>query len=166
MLLPIRRIEVAPSRWHICAMTQPDLNNLDAEQLRALVAQLMGIASTQEAQLQTLQQRHQIVEQRNQHLEAVNAKLSHELLLLRRLKFSAQSEKISALQRSLLDDIIAADASAIELEWADLVKDEPINNKPKQQPKRVAIPAELPRIKIEHEPENTQCLWLSAQAYR
>lgn len=138
-------------------MTQTDLNNLDAEQLRALVAQLMGNASTQEMQLQTLQQRNQSIEQRNQHLEAVNAKLSHELLLLRRLKFGAQSEKISALQRSLLDDIIDADASAIELEWADLVKDEPINNKPKQQPKRVAIPAELPRIKIEHEPENTQC---------
>ncbi|MDO9520101.1 MAG: transposase, partial [Pseudohongiella sp.] len=106
----MQRIEVHTCQWHTYAMTQPDLNKLDAEQLRALVAQLIGNASTQEMQLQTLQQRNQSIEQRNQHLEAVNAKLSHELLLLRRLKFGAQSEKISPLQRSLLDDIIDADA--------------------------------------------------------
>ncbi|HBX37111.1 MAG TPA: hypothetical protein DEG76_07435 [Pseudohongiella sp.] len=128
-------------------MTQVDLNKLDAEQLRNLVAQLMGSAADQEQQLQTLQQRTVTAEQRNRHLEAVNAKLSHELLLLRRLKFGKHSEKLSPLQQSLLEDIIDADTSAIEQEWADQIKDEPISNKPKAQPKRVALPPELPRKK-------------------
>ena len=157
MLLPNKRIELNAWQWHTCAMTQPDLNKLDAEQLRALVTQLMGNAAEQQVEVQALQQRTERIEQRNQHLEAVNAKLSHELLLLRRLKFGKQSEKLDSLQRSLLEDIIDADTSAIEQQWADLVKDEPINNKPKTQPKRVALPAELPRTPIRHEPQNTQC---------
>ena len=49
-------------------MTDVDLNKLDAEQLRNLVAQLMGNAADQEQQLQTLQQRHQSVEQRNRNV--------------------------------------------------------------------------------------------------
>ena len=157
MLLPNKRIELNAWQWHTCAMTQPDLNKLDAEQLRALVTQLMGNAAEQQVEVQALQQRTERIEQRNQHLEAVNAKLSHELLLLRRLKFGKQSEKLDSLQRSLLEDIIDADTSAIEQQWADLVKDEPINNKPKTQPKRVALPAELPRTLIRHEPQNTHC---------
>ena len=157
MLLPNKRIELNAWQWHTCAMTQPDLNKLDAEQLRALVTQLMGNAAEQQVEVQALQQRTERIEQRNQHLEAVNAKLSHELLLLRRLKFGKQSEKLDSLQRSLLEEIIDADTSAIEQQWADLVKDEPINNKPKTQPKRVALPAELPRTLIRHEPQNTHC---------
>ena len=46
-------------------MTQVDLNKLDADQLRNLVAQLMGSAADQEQQLQTLQQRTVTAEQRN-----------------------------------------------------------------------------------------------------
>ena len=42
MLLPNKRIELNAWQWHTCAMTQPDLNKLDAEQLRALITQLMG----------------------------------------------------------------------------------------------------------------------------
>lgn len=157
MLSPNKRIELSACRWHTGIMNQPDLNKLDAEQLRALVAQLMGSQTEHEVQLQTLQQRHDSAEQRNRHLEAVNAKLSHEVLLLRRLKYGKHSEKLSPLQGSLLEDIIDADTSAIEQEWADQIKDEPISNKPKAQPKRVALPAELPRTKIRHEPDNTQC---------
>src|SRR5690554_552696 len=133
MLSPNKRIELSACRWHTGIMNQPDLNKLDAEQLRALVAQLMGSQTEHEVQLQTLQQRHDSAEQRNRHLEAVNAKLSHEVLLLRRLKYGKHSEKLSPLQGSLLEDIIDADTSAIEQEWADQIKDEPISNKPKAQ---------------------------------
>ena len=133
-------------QWHTYAMTQPDLNTLDAQQLRALASQLL-------VRVADIEQ----VEKRNQYLETVNAKLTHEMALLRRFRFGKQSEKISALQYALLDDIIDSDLSAIEQEWSDLVKDEPLRSKPKSQPKRVAIPPELPRIQILHEPENTQC---------
>src|SRR5690606_1611717 len=77
--------------------------------------------------------------------------------LLRRLKFGKHSEKLSPLQRSLLDDIVDADISCIEQEWADQIKNEPISNKPPAQPKRGALPPELPRTPIHHQPYHTQC---------
>lgn len=127
-------------------MSSPDLNTLDADQLRALASQLLGRVADMER-----------IEQRNQYLETVNAKLTHEMALLRRLKFGKHSEKLSPLQRTLLDDIVDADISAIEQEWADQIKNDPISNKPPAQPKRVALPPELPRTPIHHEPDNTQC---------
>ena len=71
-----------------------------------------------------------------------------------------QTQRVAhPLQQILLEDIIDIDTSAIEQEWADQIKDEliTISNKPKAQPKCVALPPELPRTKIRHEPNNTQC---------
>jgi len=143
--------------WHTGRMTDVDLNSLNAEQLRTLAAQLIDRVATHEDQWQQLQQRHQSTEQRNRHLESVIAKLTHEVALLRRLKYGKHSEKLSPLQRSLLEDIIDADTSAIEQQWAEQLGDAHIKKKPAAQPRRVALPAELPRVKVLHEPDSTRC---------
>ena len=70
----------------------PDLETLDAEQLRHAVRQLA---------------------QQVKFNQALIDKLTHENALLKRLKFAAQSERHTPEQRSLLEDEIEADLAAV-----------------------------------------------------
>ena len=128
---------------------QQSLNNLSAEQLREMVASLMGHVTAKDAQIV----RHQT---ELKHSQALNAKLTHENALLKRMKFAAQSERFNAQQRSLLEDEIEADLAAVAVEIEQL---QPPAAAPeaKQQPKRQPLPAHLPRREIRHEPESTTC---------
>lgn len=114
---------------------QQSLTELSAEQLREMMGRLL-------------------VEVR--HKQAVIDKLTHENALLKRLKFAAQSERYSAEQKSLLDETLDADLQAVSDEIAQLTSTEgpPVA---KQQPKRQALPAHLPRREIRHEPESSTC---------
>jgi transposase len=116
-------------------VTTSDLSRLDAEQLRALLAH-----SQREVAAMKL-----LVE-----------KMTHEMAVLKRLKFAAKSEAYSPEQRSLLEEAIDADIAAIEgvLEKA---KGKPPAGDDKQQPKRQPLPSHLPRREIRHEPETTAC---------
>lgn len=131
--------------------TQPDLNNLSADQLRTLAAQLMV----------EVEQKDEVIERKaraNRHLEAVNEKINHELAILKRHKYVRSSEVLNQQQCSLLDELIVADIGAIEEELARAK--EQVTEKPKskpQQPKRAPLPPELPRVTIEHEPDNSTC---------
>ncbi|PLX60034.1 IS66 family transposase [Sedimenticola selenatireducens] len=145
-------------------MTQrPDLNQLSADQLRALAGELMeSLASRDE----TLKQRDQALEQRDKKLsqqdrelldsKTLIEKLTHELALLKRHKFARRSEQLDAVQGRLLDELIEGDIAAIE---AELAKAQPTTTaaKSRQQPKRAPLPPQLPRTLIHHEPDNTQC---------
>ena len=90
------------------------------------------------------------------HISAVNAKMAHEMAVLKRLKFAATSERFRPEQKSLLEEAIDEDLEALEREVGKL-------NRPakqpgeKQTPKRQPLPAHLPRHDIHHEPENTTC---------
>ena len=59
------------------------------------------------------------------------------------------------MQRSLLDESIDADIEAISLEL-EILNNKPVSP-PKQQPRRVALPAAFLRRDIHHEPEITHC---------
>jgi len=83
-------------------------------------------------------------------------KMTHEMAVLKRLKFAAKSEAYSPEQRSLLEEAIDADISAIEGEL-DKAKGKPATGDEKQQPKRQPLPSHLPRREILHEPERTTC---------
>ena len=111
------------------------LSELSAEQLREMTTRLMT------------ELRHQ---------RALNEKLAYENALLKRMKFAAQSERHNAEQRSLLEDEIDADLAAVAREIAQLGSPATAP-KDKQQPKRQALPANLPRREIRHEPESTMC---------
>jgi transposase len=117
------------------AVTTSDLSLLDAEQLRELLAQ-----SQREVAAMKL-----LVE-----------KMTHEMAVLKRLKFAAKSEAYSPEQRSLLEEAIDADIAAIEGEL-DKAKGKSAAGDDKQQPKRQPLPSHLPRREIRHEPETTTC---------
>ena len=152
-------------------MTQrPDLNQLSADQLRALAGELVESLASREQALkqrdQALKQQDQTLKQRDKQLsqqdrELLNSKtliekLTHELALLKRHKFARRSEQLEAVQGQLLDELIDGDIAAIE---AELAKAQPTATaaQSRQQPKRAPLPPDLPRTLIHHEPDNTQC---------
>jgi transposase/FtsZ-binding cell division protein ZapB len=111
------------------------LSHLNAEELREMVQSLRQTVSFKQATID---------------------KLTHENVLLKRLKFAAQSERFSAEQRSLLEETLDEDTQAVHDEMAEL-NTEPIPARVKDQPKRQPLPANLPRIDIRHEPDSTTC---------
>jgi transposase len=117
-------------------MTSPaDLAHLDAEQLRALAARLM-------AEMQAKQ--------------VLIDKLTHEMAVLKRIRFAATSEAYTGEQQRLLFETIETDLAALQAE-IDQVTPEAADQRGKQQPRRAALPANLPRTQIVHEPASTTC---------
>ena len=125
------------------------LNQLDAQQLREVVRSLMGTVTTQ--QLEIERRDHEIA-----FKQAVIDKINHEMAVLKRLKFAAKSEAFNAEQKSLLEETIDADLAALQAEL-DKIKPKSKDKGEKSAPKRQALPANLPRREIHHEPENTTC---------
>lgn len=124
-------------------MTQrPELNQLSADQLRALAADLMDSLASKDRELH--------------YSKTLNEKLTHELALLKRHRFAKRSEQLDAVQGRLLDELVDCDIAAIEAELAQ-VQPEPAAKPPRQKPKRSPLPPELPRTEIHHEPDQTQC---------
>ena len=65
-------------------------------------------------------------------------------------KFGRSREQLDAGQASLLDETIDADIAAIEQELQDLAPAAKTEAESRQQPKRAALPAELPRVQVHH----------------
>ena len=57
----------------------------------------------------------------------------------------------------MLEETIAADIAAIEQELQDLAPPDEVAKEPRQKPKRAALPPELPRVELHHEPDSTTC---------
>ena len=111
------------------------LNQLDAPQLREMVRSLMGELAFKQATID---------------------KITHEMAVLKRLKFAAKSEAFNAEQKSLLEETIDADLAALQAELDKVLPREKDTGE-KKQPKRQTLPAHLPRREIHHEPESTTC---------
>jgi transposase len=111
------------------------LNQLDAPQLREMVRSLMGELAFKQATID---------------------KITHEMAVLKRLKFAAKSEAFNAEQKSLLEETIDADLAALQAEL-DKVQPSEKDTGEKKQAKREKLPATLPRREVHHEPENTTC---------
>jgi len=126
-----------------------DIDTLDPQQLR----QALRAAQAQVAVKSELVARH---ERTVAFKQTVIDKLTHEMAVLKRLKFAATSERFNPEQKSLLEEAIDEDLEALAREVERLVpaaKD----NAEKRQPKRQALPADLPRREIRHEPQTTTC---------
>jgi transposase len=117
------------------AMTETvDLHNMDEAQMRQLVQRLMGELK---------------------HKQALLDKLAYEMALLKRLKFAAKTEALSADQRSLLEEALEEDLQAVHEEIEQM---QPTAERAERaQPKRLPLPAQLPRQHFEHEPQQTEC---------
>lgn len=118
------------------------LDAMDAQQLRALAATLIEKVSRQDHELRFRQAR---IDQ-----------LTHEMALLRRLQFAARSERLDSGQRSLLEESIDADLEAIGQEL-EALQPAARDQERKATPKRLPLPANLPRVDVRHEPQNTLC---------
>ena len=117
-------------------MTSPaDLDHLDAEQLRALAMRLMAEMRAKQTLID---------------------KLTHEMAVLKRIKFAAASEAYTGEQQRLLFETIETDLEALQAE-IDKVAPEIADQRERQQPKRVALPSHLARKEIVHEPASTTC---------
>lgn len=134
------------------------LQHMDTRQLRALAEGLMA----------KLQDKDQQLISKDQEIHFKQTKidlLTHEIARYKRLQFAAKSEKLHADQRSLLDEALDADLAALEAQLQALrpAPAEPVSTEgstteaPKAKPRRTPLPAHLPRVEIQHEPENTAC---------
>lgn len=119
------------------------LEQMDAQQLRELALSLMG----------TLEQKEQELSAKSTRL----AQLTHEIAVLKRLRFGKKAEHLPpGVQGSLLEEALDEDIAAIELEL-HAIEPKAAPSAPKGQPKRVALPPELPRIEIRHDPASKDC---------
>ena len=130
------------------------LQNLNVQQLRELAAELIARVAQQ-----SLQHAVAIAAKDSdiRYRQAKIDKLTHELSTLKRWKFGRSSEQLNGTQISLLDETIDADIAAIEEELKELAAPPKTQTQPRQQPKRAALPAGLPRVDIHHEPDSTTC---------
>jgi transposase len=126
------------------------LDTLDPEQLRQAVRVLMAEMARKDELIEQ-QRRESVLKQ------ATIDKLTHEMAVLKRLKFAAQSEAFTTGQKSLLEETIDTDLAAVakEIEKVELDGKKPPQDKKK--PKRQPLPPHLPRREIHHEPEITTC---------
>ena len=140
------------------------LASLNAEQLRELTSDLIAKIATQDAQLiqrdlqiSGLDQANSSKDREIKFRQAKIDQLTHEIAVLKRWKFGRSREQLDAAQASLLDESIDADIAAIEQELQDLTPAAKTDPEARKQPKRAALPAELPRVDMRHEPDTTTC---------
>jgi len=150
------------------------LTRLNAEQLRELASHLIAKVARQGAQITRSDQQigerdlqiaslDQAIASKDREIlyrQARIDQLTHEMAVLKRWKFGRSREQLDAAQTSLLDETIDADIAAIEQELQELQELAPAaqtDTAPRNQPKRAALPAQLPRVQRHHEPESTTC---------
>jgi transposase len=125
--------------WVMLA-TPEELSNFSEAQLRELAASL-------------------ITELR--HKQTLITQLTHEMAILKRLKFAAKAERFNAQQRSLLDEDTDADLQGLSDEIDALTPQTTqaptTPNKQPAGPKRQILPPDLPRHEIRHEPTEIVC---------
>jgi hypothetical protein len=114
-----------------------DLAQLDEHQLRELVR---SMRTTIEADQAAIAYRDREIEFKQRLID----KITHEMAVLKRLKFAAQSERFTPEQRSLLEETIDADLAALDGEL-DKADSDGKKEREKQQPKRKPLPP--PRVR-------------------
>ena len=150
--------------WHSLAMdVATDLTRFSPAQLRRLAADLQTKIRDHEAvineQQHQLTERQQQLDRRDETIQRYRIreeKMTHELALLRRHRFGKRSEVLNTQQLSMLDDLVEEDTAALETELDKLASEERPRPK-KQQPARQALPPQLPRTEIRHDPASTTC---------
>jgi transposase len=131
-----------------------DALQISAADLAALEAAGLGALG---ARMQQMQQHLAHARQEIDWRDAKIEKLSFEMAQLKRLKFGKKSEQLDSEQRALFDESVDADIAAIEAELQALQAATKKTRTPGEQPKRAALPGQLPRVDRHHEPDSTTC---------
>jgi transposase len=130
----------------------------DSSHLQGMVRELQDTVSRLEGTVRYITARYE--------------KLSHEMAVLKRTTYGKKSERLGGNlvgeQAKLFEESVEEDIAGVELELAQLDEQRKQLNTTaastpestptaKAAPKRTALPANLPRVKIYHEPSNTTC---------
>jgi transposase len=83
--------------------------------------------------------------------------LALELAHLRRMRFGVRAEALSAEQRELFQETLAADLAATEAELEAQPRPGSAPRSPRSRAGRQALPEHLPRIEHRHEPDSCTC---------
>ena len=138
-----------------------DLHGLTPDVVVALAAQMLEHIASQAQQLdlkdQQIQRQTRDIAWRDAKLEKIN----FELARLKRWKFGARTEAMTAEQRLLFQDTLAEDEASLRAQLAALQAGLPETPKapkaPRATPRRQPLPEHLQRVAHHHEPEDTAC---------
>ena len=137
------------------------LQGLSQEAVTALAAQMLGHI---EKQARDLEVQHKLLQRKDRDIayrDAKIEKITFELARLKRWKFGAKSEAMTADQRQMFQDTLLEDEADLEAQLAALQAALPKTlAKPKvpaRRPRRQALPEHLRRVEHHHEPEDTTC---------
>jgi transposase len=147
---------------NICVMTSSptpeQIAKMDADQLRALLLSQIKVNSTLQAKVIEVQSTNAELQVVVKYKDAVISKITLELALHKRFRFSKKAESLTVEQRHLFDEMLDGDTAQIEQEELDkLPEQDKVVVTRSLQPKRKPLPPELPRTEIRHEPDSTLC---------
>ena len=138
-----------------------DLQGLSQEAITALAAQMLGHI---EQQARDLQAQQTLIQRKDRDIawrDAKIEKITFELARLKRWKFGAKSEAMTAEQRQMFQDTLLEDEADLEAQLAALQaalpKTQPKPKDAPRRPRRQALPEHLRRVEHHHEPEDTTC---------
>ena len=139
-----------------------DLEGLSRVELNAMIPQLLSHIDQQSLHIGEQRKRLDSAAQAIKWRDAKIEKIMFELARLKAWKFGAKSERMTAEQRELFAETLAADQASLEEQLAALqaaANPTPASSEPapKRKPKRAPLPAHLPRVDSRVEPENTTC---------
>ena len=142
-----------------------DPRSLSPAELTALISRLLSHVVEQDQHIGQQRKRLDSAEQSIKWRDAKIEKLNFELARLKRWKFGANSERMSAEQRELFAEALAADEASLEAQLAALQAQAGVTAAaaaaneppPKRRPKREHLPDHLPRVDRYVEPEDTTC---------
>ena len=120
-----------------------------------------GLSADAAALITRLQQQVQSQAREIAWAHAKLEKVNFELARLKRWKFGAKTEAMTAQQRALFQDTLAEDEASLQARLAELQRGLPEAPKtakaPPRKPRRQALPEHLERVEHRHEPEDTNC---------
>ena len=145
-----------------------DLQGLSQESITALAAQMLEHIQHQaheiEGRHRELELQQKLLERKDRDIafrDSKIEKITFELTRLKRWKYGAKSEAMSADQRQMFQDTLLEDEADLEAQLAALQAALPKTTtkakKVPRRPRRQALPDHLRRVEHQHEPEDTHC---------
>jgi transposase len=145
-----------------------DLQGLSPDTVATLAAQMLEHIRHQAGELQSkgheLELQQKLLQRKDRDIafrDAKIEKITFELTRLKRWKYGAKSEAMTADQRQMFQDTLLEDEADLEAQLAALQAALPkMQAKPKatpRRPRRQALPDHLRRVEHHHEPEDTTC---------
>ena len=145
-----------------------DLQGLSPDRIAALAAQMLEHIRHQASELQSqgheLERQQKLLQRKDRDIayrDAKIEKITFELARLKRWKYGAKSEAMTADQRQMFQDTFLEDEADLEAQLAALQaacpKVQPGPKATPRRPRRQALPDHLRRVEHHHEPEDTTC---------